>query len=101
MILIFVGAAENSGARRAAVRGFARTTASRDGLLVHTTTTILGYLASAVAGDVSDVEVLIPIGVDPHDYQPSSRQIALLADADLIVLRTGSISRLVSMMGLS
>ena len=51
-----------------------------------TTTTILGDLASAVAGDAADVEVLIPIGVDPHDYQPSSRQIALLADADLIVL---------------
>ena len=62
------------------------TTASRDGLLVVTTTTILGDLASAVAGDGADVEVLIPIGVDPHDYQPSSRQIALLADADLIVL---------------
>ena len=56
------------------------------GLLVVATTTVLGDLATAVAGDAASVEVLIPIGVDPHDYQPSARQIARLSDADLVVV---------------
>ncbi len=53
--------------------------------LVVVTTTVLGDLVSQVAGDAADVEVLLPIGVDPHDFQPSSRQIASIADADLVV----------------
>jgi zinc/manganese transport system substrate-binding protein len=53
--------------------------------LVVVTTTVLGDLVAGVAGDAADVEVLMPIGVDPHDYQPSARQIALIAAADLVV----------------
>ncbi len=38
-----------------------------------------------MVGDDADVEVLIPIGADPHDYRPSARQVAALAAADLVV----------------
>jgi len=53
--------------------------------LVIVTTTVLGDLVSRVAGADARVEVLLPIGVDPHDYQPSARQIASLSAADLVV----------------
>lgn len=49
------------------------------------TTSILGDIVSNVAGDGIAVSVLMPLGVDPHEYQPSSRQIALLEEADLVV----------------
>lgn len=49
------------------------------------TTTILGDLVTAIAGDDASVEVLLPRGADPHDFSPSSRQMALIAGADLVV----------------
>jgi zinc/manganese transport system substrate-binding protein len=49
------------------------------------TTTIWGDVARNVAGDDADVEVLMPIGVDPHDFQASSSQVAALYAADLVV----------------
>jgi zinc/manganese transport system substrate-binding protein len=49
------------------------------------TTSILGDIASNVVGDEGTVEVLIPIGVDAHDFAPSARQAGLVADADLVV----------------
>ena len=54
-------------------------------LTVVATTTILGDLARNILGDDGSVEVLIPIGVDPHDYQASARQIATLQKADLVI----------------
>ena len=54
-------------------------------LLVVTTTSILGDIAAHVVGDEGEVAVLIPIGVDAHDFSPSSQQVSLLAAADLVV----------------
>ncbi len=55
------------------------------GVLVVATTTILGDIALAVAGDDAVVEVLMPTGADPHDFQPSSQQVASINDADLVI----------------
>jgi zinc/manganese transport system substrate-binding protein len=63
----------------------AETTDNAAGLRVVATTTILGDIASNVVGDGGTVEVLIPVGADPHDYQASSRQIATLQTADLVI----------------
>lgn len=49
------------------------------------TTTILGDVARNVVGDSAEIEVLIPLGADPHAYQASSRQASSLAGADLVV----------------
>ncbi|RNB91762.1 zinc ABC transporter substrate-binding protein [Brevibacillus fluminis] len=38
-----------------------------------------------VAGDLADVSVLIPTGVEPHDWEPTAKDIQQLADADLFV----------------
>lgn len=54
-------------------------------VLVVVTTTVLGDVAANVVGDSAVVEVLIPLGVDPHDFQASARQVARMAEADLVV----------------
>ena len=51
------------------------------------TTTVLGSITEQIgrcAGN-TDVEVLMPLGIDPHDYQPSSAQLATVADAGFVV----------------
>jgi zinc/manganese transport system substrate-binding protein len=49
------------------------------------TTSIVGDIVAGVAGDDARVEVLIPIGVDAHDFQPSAQQAQMIAEADLVV----------------
>jgi zinc/manganese transport system substrate-binding protein len=56
------------------------------GLLVVTSTTVLGDLVAAIAGEDATVEVLLPLGADPHDFQPSARQMSLVATADLVII---------------
>ncbi|WP_445933636.1 metal ABC transporter solute-binding protein, Zn/Mn family [Paenibacillus sp. FSL K6-1566] len=38
-----------------------------------------------VAGDMADVENLVPAGVEPHDWEPTPQDMAGIADADVIV----------------
>jgi zinc/manganese transport system substrate-binding protein len=59
--------------------------AAGDRLLVVATTSIWGDVVSQLVGDAADVEVLIPRGADSHDYEPTSREVALLQEADLVV----------------
>lgn len=54
-------------------------------LTIVATTSIAGDLVTQVVGDHASVDVLIPIGADPHDFQPSSQQAAALREADLVV----------------
>ncbi|MEA2024304.1 MAG: metal ABC transporter substrate-binding protein [Actinomycetota bacterium] len=49
------------------------------------TTTVLGELAQNVIGEAGEVVVLMPIGVNPHDFQPSAQQVAAIQKADLVV----------------
>ena len=55
------------------------------GLKVVATTNILGDVVRNIVAEDGSVEVLIPIGADPHDFQPSARQIATVATADLVI----------------
>jgi ABC-type Zn uptake system ZnuABC Zn-binding protein ZnuA len=59
-------------------------TAGEDDLRVLAVTTITGDVVKAVAGDHITVSVFLPPGADPHSFEASPRDIALLADADLI-----------------
>ena len=56
-----------------------------EGLSVVVTTTVWGDIVSEVTGDSATVEVLYPVGADPHDYQLSSSQVASMQEADLVV----------------
>ena len=53
--------------------------------LVVVTTTILGDVVKNVVADQARVEVLVPIGADPHDFEASPTQIGELNRAELVV----------------
>ena len=55
-------------------------------LSVVVTTNIWGDIVSNIVGDDADIEILFPIGADPHDYQMSSAQAAAMESADLVVV---------------
>ena len=42
--------------------------------VVVVTTNVLGDLVGQVVGDLATVEVIMPLGADPHDFAPSTRQ---------------------------
>ena len=58
---------------------------SSDRIEIVVTTTILGDIVENVVGSGASVEVLMPTGADPHDFQASARQTASIHKADLVV----------------
>jgi ABC-type Zn uptake system ZnuABC Zn-binding protein ZnuA len=50
------------------------------------TTSWLADVARNVAGDRLQVEVLIPAGVDPHEYQPRPQDVALLEQSQVLIV---------------
>jgi zinc/manganese transport system substrate-binding protein len=58
---------------------------SGSALKVVATTSIAADLVSLVVGERASIETLMPIGVDPHDFQPTPQQVARIRQADLIV----------------
>jgi zinc transport system substrate-binding protein len=55
-----------------------------DQLHVAATVFPLYDLARRVAGDRIEVHLVLPVGVDPHGYEPRPRDVASLADASLV-----------------
>ena len=53
-------------------------------LQVLATTSIVGDVVRQVAGDHALVQVLLPVGTDPHAFEPRPQDAALIADADLV-----------------
>lgn len=53
-------------------------------LTVLATTSMVGDIAQSVAGDIIDIEVLIVRGKDPHDYEPTPRDMAKVDQADIL-----------------
>ena len=49
------------------------------------TTPVLGSLVQDVVGGAARVTVLMPNGADPHEFQPSARDVEALTKADLVV----------------
>lgn len=50
------------------------------------TTSVLGDVVANLVGDDARVEVIMPVGADPHDFEPSAQQAELLRQADLVVV---------------
>jgi ABC-type Mn2+/Zn2+ transport system permease subunit/ABC-type Zn uptake system ZnuABC Zn-binding protein ZnuA len=65
-----------------AVPGWAQT-APRPEIVA--TTPVLGSILRDVVGDEARVTVVMPNGADPHEFQPSARDVGGLATADLVV----------------
>ena len=49
------------------------------------TTSIVADWVANVGGDHVDVFSLVPVGVDPHGFQPGAQDVAKVADADLVL----------------
>ena len=60
---------------------------STNGLLaVVVTTSIIGDVARQIGGDRVSVKVLLPIGSDPHAFEPRPQDVAALTDADVVLV---------------
>jgi zinc/manganese transport system substrate-binding protein len=59
-------------------------TADGDPVEIVATTSIIGDVVSNIVGDAI-VDVILPVGTDPHDFEPSPQQVASITDADLVV----------------
>ncbi len=53
-------------------------------LTVVATTSIVADVVSNVGGEHIDVEILLPVGADPHSFDPTPQDIAKVADADIV-----------------
>jgi zinc/manganese transport system substrate-binding protein len=59
--------------------------ASGGGPRVVVTTNVLGDVVADLVGDQADVEVIMPPGAAPHEFQASPRQVASMREADALV----------------
>jgi len=44
------------------------------------------FITSQIGGDKADVRNITPVGVEPHDYEPSTRDIARIENSNMLVL---------------
>lgn len=61
------------------------TNESSDQLTVFASTFALKSIAEDIGGDRVRVEMVIPPGADPHTYEPTSKQMTQIAEADLFL----------------
>jgi len=64
-------------------------TASSDnqsGPVVLASTTFLADIAQNVTGERVQIQSLLPIGVDPHAYQPSPADVAKIAESNILIV---------------
>lgn len=70
---------------QAACTGASGNIESQDSSLrIVATTTIVGDIVRQVAGNLMQVETLLPVGTDPHAFEPRPQDVAAITDADLI-----------------
>jgi zinc/manganese transport system substrate-binding protein len=58
---------------------------ARDRPVVVVTYSVLGAVVNDVVGEAAEVVVLMPDGIDPHEWQPSAKDIEAVSDANLVV----------------
>ena len=57
---------------------------SKGNLKIVATTTIVGDVVAQVGGDLIDLSILLPVGTDPHGFDPTPQDIAKVAEADIV-----------------
>ncbi|MCD6401726.1 MAG: zinc ABC transporter substrate-binding protein [Anaerolineales bacterium] len=55
-------------------------------LKVVATTTIVGDVVSNVGDDLIDLTILLPIGTDPHAFDPNPQDVVKISDAEIIFI---------------
>lgn len=61
-------------------------TVARPGLKVLAVETFLADIAQNVAGDRTKVDALLPLGVDPHSFEPAPGDIQKVADCNVLII---------------
>jgi ABC-type Zn uptake system ZnuABC Zn-binding protein ZnuA len=62
------------------------------GPIIVATSAIVADFAGRIAGDAAVIRTLIPNGFDSHTYEPKPSELALLGDADLVVLADANLN---------
>ncbi len=62
------------------------TGASGDLPTVVVTTNILGDVVDELVGDQAEVITIMPVGADPHDFQPSAQEVDQILQADALIV---------------
>ena len=60
---------------------------------IHVVTSIypLYFFASQIGGDKIDIKNITPSGAEPHDYEPSTRDISEIEKSDLLIVNGGNL----------
>lgn len=66
-----------------------RPAAGGDHATIAVTTNILGDVVEHLVGDRADVVTIMTVGANPHDFQPSARQVNDVREADALVVNGG------------
>ncbi len=74
-----------SGCSNAASTNSEKTIGESKKLQIVTTFYPMYYFTQKVAGSSANVELLIPNGVEPHDWEPTAKDMAKIQDSDLFV----------------
>lgn len=86
-------AASLLSACRPAATAPASTPPSAAALKVLAAQSFLADIAQNVAGERARVETLIPLGVDPHTFQPTPRDVARIAESRVLVVNGAGFER--------
>lgn len=76
--LVFIGCSS-------ATTSTTETSVPAESQTVVVTYSVLGAIVSELVGEMAEVKVIIPDGQDPHDFEPSAKDIEAMNSADLIV----------------
>ncbi|PFO09620.1 zinc ABC transporter substrate-binding protein [Bacillus sp. AFS076308] len=74
-----------SGCSNAASTKSEKTSEGSKKMQIVTTFYPMYYFAQKVAGSSANVELLIPNGVEPHDWEPTANDMAKIQDSDLFI----------------
>lgn len=62
------------------------TSTASDRLKVVASASMIADITAAIAGDLVDIDMIVPIGGDPHIYEPTPSDVRLVHDADLVLI---------------
>ncbi len=61
----------------------ATTTEDKEGLAITTSFSVLGDIINQITGDRGQVDYIVPVGEEPHEYEPTPGDFTKISDADV------------------